>query len=35
MSGARRALIVANAEYDNEGLRHLVAPVADALDAAE
>lgn len=30
MSGARRALIVANAEYDNEGLRHLVAPVADA-----
>jgi hypothetical protein len=30
VSGARRALIVANAEYDNEGLRHLVAPVADA-----
>jgi hypothetical protein len=30
VSGARTALIVANAEYDNEGLRQLVAPVADA-----
>jgi Caspase domain len=30
VSGARTALIIANAQYDHEGLRHLVAPAADA-----
>ena len=30
MSGQRKALIVANDEYEQEGLRHLLAPAADA-----
>jgi hypothetical protein len=30
MNGERRALIVANDEYEHEGLRHLLAPAADA-----
>lgn len=30
MSGQRKALIVANDEYEQEGLRHLVAPAVDA-----
>jgi hypothetical protein len=30
MSGQRKALIVANDEYENEGLRRLLAPAADA-----
>ncbi|TCO48504.1 caspase domain-containing protein [Kribbella antiqua] len=30
MDGRRRALIVANDEYDHEGLRHLRSPAADA-----
>ena len=30
MDGERRALIVASDEYDHEGLRHLLAPAADA-----
>ncbi|HEY6594774.1 MAG TPA: caspase family protein [Asanoa sp.] len=30
MPGRRRALIVANDEYENEGLRHLTSPGADA-----
>ena len=30
MSGERKALIVANDEYDHEGLRRLLAPAADA-----
>src|SRR4029453_19399678 len=30
MDGERRALIVARDEYDPEGLRHLLAPAADA-----
>ncbi|MGK5678320.1 caspase, EACC1-associated type [Actinoplanes sp. URMC 104] len=30
MSGARQALIVANDTYDHDGLRHLLAPQADA-----
>lgn len=35
MSGQRRALIVATGEYDHEGLRHLLAPAADAASLAE
>ena len=30
MDGQRKALIVANDEYDHEGLRHLLSPAADA-----
>jgi hypothetical protein len=30
MDGQRKALIVANDEYEHEGLRHLLAPAADA-----
>ena len=30
MNGQRKALIVANDQYDHEGLRHLVSPAADA-----
>ena len=30
MSGQRKALIVANDEYDQEALRNLLAPAADA-----
>ncbi|WP_328330689.1 caspase family protein [Kribbella sp. NBC_00382] len=30
MDGRRKALIVANDEYDHEGLRHLLSPAADA-----
>lgn len=30
MDGRRRALIVANDQYENEGLRHLLSPAADA-----
>ncbi|MEJ3744953.1 caspase family protein [Actinomycetes bacterium KLBMP 9797] len=30
MSGARKALIVANDTYEHEGLKHLLAPAADA-----
>jgi hypothetical protein len=30
MAGQRRALIVANDEYEHEGLRRLLAPAADA-----
>jgi caspase domain-containing protein len=30
MDGRRRALIVANDEYDHDGLRHLLSPAADA-----
>ncbi|HZN18324.1 MAG TPA: caspase family protein [Micromonosporaceae bacterium] len=30
MAGLRKALIVANDEYEHEGLRHLLAPAADA-----
>ena len=30
MAGRRRALIVANDEYEHEGLKHLLAPGADA-----
>jgi hypothetical protein len=35
MNGERRALIVANDEYQHEGLRHLLAPAADAQALAE
>jgi Caspase domain len=35
MDGERRALIVAIDEYDHEGLRHLLAPAADARALAE
>ncbi|RZU72840.1 caspase domain-containing protein [Micromonospora kangleipakensis] len=30
MNGRRRALIIANDQYENEGLRHLLSPAADA-----
>jgi len=30
MDGQRKALIVASDEYEHEGLRHLLAPAADA-----
>jgi uncharacterized caspase-like protein len=35
MDGRRRALIVANGEYDNEGLSHLRSPAADAAALAD
>lgn len=35
MDGQRKALIVASDEYDHEGLRHLLAPAADAAALAE
>jgi hypothetical protein len=35
VEGQRKALVVASDEYDHEGLRHLVAPAADAAALAE